>query len=305
MSDTRKVWGHSLRPREPLVIPWVDGFFLEVPAERAQGSAGAFPSSRIARGVILAHHGLDLCEEGVGFGVPVLVRKLGSVFPGSRRCRWVESEAIAEIELEYELNLAERLSRDGRWVGGPVARAAHEAAAWLHRAVPPARAALTALSSLLRRGLAIRTLFEEVPSQGTCTVRYRVEPRGAGCRLSVRVDAAGVSRAGLSEIVVMNELGARWFDCYEDSDGVRLAGGAIGTWNEVRAERAALRSSQAGVSFAVERRAGARLMRGRELVADRLSWAGFACRLAPGSPGLQYCIALERDGAGAGEGGRS
>ncbi len=47
----------------------------------------------------------------------------------------------------------------------------------------------------------------------------------------------------MTEVVVMNEQGARPFDRYRDADGATLQGGAIGTWDEVAAATASFVSS--------------------------------------------------------------
>ena len=98
----------------------------------------------------------------------------------------------------------------------------------------------------------------------------------AETRVAVTVDLSGLTGAGITEVVVMNEQGARCFDRYEDSDGAVLRGDGIGTWDEVGAARASLVSTGHRVAFSLG--AGA----GRETV----SWAR-ARRLAPRLGGLR------------------
>ncbi len=107
------------------------------------------------------------------------------------------------------------------------------------------------------------------------------------------VDLSGVPAAGLTEVVVMNELGAG-FDRYVDSAGVRLRRVAIGTWDLVGAERAAFLNSDARVAFSLAQARGARLYRGWEFVGSRLAWAGFGYSVEPARKTFAYDLTVER-----------
>jgi hypothetical protein len=112
--------------------------------------------------------------------------------------------------------------------------------------------------------------------------------------VSVAVDLAGVPSGRVTEIVLMNELGAGHFDRYEDSSGASLTGAAVGTWNEVDAATASFLSSRRRLAFTLAQVPGARLLRGREAVAGRLAWAGFGYVVRPGAPRLDYDVRIER-----------
>ena len=85
----------------------------------------------------------------------------------------------------------------------------------------------------------------------------------------------------LTEVIVMNEQGAHFFDQYRDSSGARLSGKEIGCWDEVTAEEASFASSTHRVAFNLPQVPGARLFRGRELIGSRLAWAGFGYSFPP------------------------
>jgi len=206
----------------------------------------------------------------------------------------------------FEMNLVERLAaRDragsgpgaGRGSGpggGPRSRsfyAVRDALAALHRRVPPLRDPLTAISNAVRRGFGLVTAFEETATVATLPVTYDV--RGGEGRVHVTVDLTGLPADGLSEVVVMNELGARCFDQYRDSGGTRLRGAAIGTWTRVTAARASLLCGAVGVGFSLEQAPGARLYRGRELVGSRLAWAGFGYAVRRGAKRFRYDVRFE------------
>jgi hypothetical protein len=289
-------------------------------------SSGAYPTTRLRKGLVLMRDGHDLADEGVGFGVPVLKQGARTVFPGAvRLARRACGGRTWQVTATYQMNLVERLAEaagpregregagggtgagrgsgagDRRPAGGPTTRsfyAVRDSLAALHRAVPPLRPSLTAVSNAVRRRLKWVTTFEEIESLAAVAVTFSVHREGGGLGarrrcVAVAVQLDDVPWQGVSEVVVMNEQGAH-FDSYADSDGSRLSGARIGTWNEVRARGATLRSASHGVAFSVEQAAGARLYRGRELVGDRLAWAGFGYALRPAPSSFAYGVSIER-----------
>ena len=256
------------------------------------GRAHAYPTARLQKGLLLFDGARDLAEEGVGFGVPVLKRGAQALFAGSADVEVRDDGAVCTIRILYRVDLVERLAASGRGTVTPRALyAAKEALAAVHRRVPAARGVLTAASSALRRGFGLESVY--VPSGPAVEVPVTcVVDRELG---DVRVDAglAGLP-PDVTEIAIMNEQGARAFDRYEDDAGVVLLGGAIGSWDEVSATGARFVSAPSGVAFSVARAEGATLRRGRELVGDRLSWAGFALLAPAGRPGLSYELHVGR-----------
>jgi hypothetical protein len=157
--------------------------------------------------------------------------------------------------------------------------------------VPPLRGPLTATSNAVRRRFDWVTTFQETTTLAALGVTYDV--RGDEGKAHVTVDLTGLPADGLTEVVVMNELGARWFDQYRDSDGTRLRGAEIGTWNRVAAEKASLLCRAAGVAFSLAQAPGARLFRGWELVGSRLAWSGFGYAVQRGVESFGYDVSIE------------
>jgi hypothetical protein len=301
-------------------------------APSAGARDGRYPAARLQRGLLLVCPGRDLAEEGVGFGVPVLKRGAQTVFagamelgqggapggeaaPGRNGADW-QATAI------FEMNLVERLatrrsggpgpggdpSGGGAGLGGepgdgpsgPRSRsfyAVRDALAALHRRVPPLRGLLTATSNAVRRGFGLVTTFEETTTVATLGVTYEV--RSDHGLVHVTVDLTGLPADGLSEVVVMNELGARCFDQYRDSDGILLRGAAIGTWTRVNAKKVSLLCGAAGVAFSLGQAPGACLYRGWELVGSRLAWAGFGYTVQRGVESFGYDVSIESVERGA------
>jgi hypothetical protein len=275
-------------------IELADGLVLRLdpPAAATGDGAGVYPTSRLRRGLLLADGALDLAEEGVGFGVPVLKYGPRAVFAGGLRADVRDEGTLCTVRAVYRMDLVERLAGDG---GARVAPrplyVAKDALAALHRRVPAARGVLTATSSALRRRFRWETVYVPGGPKAEVLVTSVVDRRTGSVR--VEVDLSGLP-AGVTEFAVMNEQGARAFDRYEDASGAVLRGDGIGTWDVVTAESARFVCATHGVAFSMGRVDGAVLRRGRELVGDRLAWAGFGLTVPRGRRRLSYELRVRR-----------
>ena len=253
----------------------------------------AYPTRRLQRGLLLFDEGQDLSEEGVGFGVPVLKRGVQTVFPGSMELMVASEGPQWEVTASYRMELVERLTaRGGAPVRPRLVYAAKDSLAAVHRRVPVLRRPLTATSNAVRRRLGWATTYEPAGLVATIPVTYSGR-EGEGT-VRITADLTGVPAGPITEVALMNELGAGHFDRYEDSAGASLIGAAIGTWDEVGAAAASFVSSRRRVAFTLAQAPGARLLRGREAIGARLAWAGFGYLLRPGRPGFAYDVRFER-----------
>ena len=264
------------------------GLALRLGSPRCVGEG--FPTDRLQKGLVVWYEGQELCQEGVGFGVPVLKRPLETIFAGSAEITGQDPER-GQLSVVYDMNRAERLAprRAGLPFGGPL-NALKEGGAWLHRRAPVLRRVLTAMSEAARRLLGIRTAFVPIESAGRIQVRYSVS--AADGRIEVHVDSTQADLRGVTEIIVMNEQGADCFSVYADSDGAFLSGNAVQTWARVHAAQAAFRDPRRGVEFSLSQVSGAKLLRGRERVPGRLSWSGFAYVAPPPCGGFSYSVRM-------------
>ncbi len=57
--------------------------------------------------------GLDLAEEAVGFGLPVLKKGLQTIFPGNVKLDLLHSDSTWVITAIYTMNLVEKIARPG------------------------------------------------------------------------------------------------------------------------------------------------------------------------------------------------
>jgi hypothetical protein len=263
------------------------------------GGVGPYPTNGLQKGLLLLDGGQELSAEGVGFGVPVLKRGPRAVFPGTAEIA-VGPGASRAVTVTYTLDRVERLGgrRHRSLLHRPLDEA-REAFALLYRRAPLLRRPLLAASNGIRRLLHVRTRFEQTTPVAVVPVTYT-----AGERAGDIVVSADLRRlpAAVTEVVLMNELGADVFDGFVDSDGADLRGAGIGAWNQVRAEAASFVATASGISFTLRTdpdpgAPDARLFRGREVARGRLAWAGFGYTFKPGPPSFTYTLHIAREGA--------
>jgi hypothetical protein len=252
-----------------------------------------YPTARIQRGWILLDDGEELCEEGVGFGVPVLKRGLKTIFPGALELFPAESGDVNVMQAQFRMSLEEKLTRGSqRIIDNPILYGCKNFLASLIRRLPALRKLLTGTSNLLRSRLEWETTYESADFSTELTLVYSIDP--ARGRLSIILDIPESLPGDISEVIIMNEQGARYFDQYSDSAGMRLSGDAIGCWEQVTAAQAAFSSSRHQVSFSLSKVTGARLYMGRELVGSRLAWSGFGYSFPPSLDHFSCEITINR-----------
>jgi hypothetical protein len=140
--------------------------------------------------------------------------------------------------------------------------------------------------------LGMRNEYLESRSKGQVSVTYRRSSRG----LEIQASLDKLSREGLQNIVFANEQGGRLFNEYEDSTGIRLHDSQIEPWRPIQAEWASLHSRAFGVGFRLNRPSGWHIVRGREVVQDRISWSGLdlSCTELPRT--LEYLVEIIGEG---------
>lgn len=268
----------------PFSLRLLPGISLAIPGLHPD----CYPTSRIQKGLVLLCEGQDLSEEGVGFGVPVF--KIGgeAVFPGSGAWKTKIKEDRITVEAEYIVNLAGRMAVGGRRIECRTFYRAREWLAFQYQMHPAFRKGILFGVELSRRAMSMKDAFVEIPAVGSVKTVYSIMDDS----IRVGVDIRGMHEG--HELVVMNEQGANHFDSYRDSGGLFLEKDAIGSWDEVLSDRASFIDSKNGLYFALTRVEGARMMRGREILSDRLAWAGLAYVLSPGTRRFSYTIQLGR-----------
>ncbi len=256
------------------------------PAAATPASRPEYPSAALARGprLLLVTRDaagrtteVDLTEEGVGMGVPVVRSGSHCRYPGSVRVRACGPHAY---RYTYHLDLTDRVGLfGGRVFGTPLDRAREWFSA-LHRRRPTMRRPLDNLGALSRRFLGVTSWFGVAPFPVVVDVIYRVQPDGRGLGIEVETQAGALGRSG--EVSLMNESGGHTFTKYRDRSGM-FHDDAIGSWREVDGDWAAMGDARTGAWFAVSMESSpavgqrpVRMFAGREVADARLAWAGIA-----------------------------
>ncbi len=271
-------------------IPLFQGLSVKIGDIAANGKD--FPTARLQKGFILLDQGLDLAEEAVGFGVPVLKRGLQTIFPGAAELAWNRTGSTWNITAVFKLNLVEKISKGGKEnVENTLLYATKNILAAMIRWLPWSRKVLTGISSNLRRIFNWETAYAEAGFSTELQLIYTVEPQAG--KITIEIDTSRLP-PGIDEVVVMNEQGAHYFDWYSDTAGISLREDGIGNWDEVHAEKAWFEGSTRRVLFKLGKVQGARLFRGRELIGSRLAWAGFGYSFAPFPVKFRYELTIEK-----------
>jgi hypothetical protein len=267
------------------------GIVIKLASDRMQQNT--YPTGRIQKGLLLVVDGQDLSEEAVGFGVPIIKRGLYTIFPGELELIPQAGSPINQMKARFKLNLEERLARSGSaTLNNPLLYASKNNLALLIRRSPSLRATLTKLSNLLRSAFHLKTTYEPSRYSSTITLNYTINP--AAGKIRVELEQLDRSVDGITEVIVMNELGAHYFDRYHDSDGVAQIGDEIGCWDPVSAQQATFTSNHHRISFSLPHVEGALLYRGRELIGERLAWSGFGYSFPPILDHFSYEITINR-----------
>lgn len=252
----------------------------------------------LQKGVVLERAGRRLCEEGMGFGVPVLVCGMRTYLSRSAELVRTERGGGPAWEKTFHFDAIERTSWRGREVTSRWPYALQELRGHLYKRSRTLQRLLPVANRMNERaGLA----FDFVPtdSRGSVTVSYAFTGDHVEVSVGVPELESGVRRARL---YILNEQGATMFSRYRDDHGLTLDEAAIGGWIEVASGRAWLTTPDGAIGFGIEPRPPARLYRGWERVDGVLSWAGFTYDVSHlTNEAFEYAIELKHE-AGVADG---
>lgn len=272
------------------VIPLPLGLSLKM--DDSASAENGYPTAILQKGLLLFDNEIELTEEAVGFGVPVLKKGFQTIFPGAVDIECKQREKFVDIFAIYKLNLTENISTEGNYhfKRGLLYSIKNVMAAAI-RHLPLFRRLLTSASNSLRQLFKWKTTYGYSGFEIKLKVTYAVEIESG--KIIIEMDTRDLP-SGISEVVIMNELGASYFDNYNDSSGVSLHKEGIGCWDKVNASAASFESSVHHVAFRLGQVKGAQLFRGRELVGNRLNWAGFGYSFPPSIRIFRYVVEIDR-----------
>jgi hypothetical protein len=249
----------------------------------------------IQKGVIPSRTegGADLCEEGVGIGVPLLKYRRDFYFPGTATASEEGKITSQRAWKKFDLNLIDRHQKEGS--------SKPEMFSWVYQRLYN-RVYKTALGRSLI-DLSSRTAgkmevnvkrnipaFYRVASKGTIAVDY--EFRNDKREILVSMNFEDIDRDGLQEVLVSNELGGVLFDQYTDDTGIHLEQDEITGWDRIKGGKAAFYSTEADLFFEVCIPEEQSAFRGREIIDDIIRWSGVIISLPPTVRSIEYRVRL-------------
>ena len=230
----------------------------------------ALQTMRLQKGCVLVFNGRELVEEGLGIGAPVCLYRDGARFSLNAVTFVDNSETDPSVTKIYDMNAIE----SKRFRGASIRRESCaerflRALEKGYRGIRRLHVGATMMLDVVSM-VGLRNEYVESCSKGQISVSYE---RSEGA-LRVTVNFESLVTEGLKALVIGNEQGGRLFAEYSDSFGGRLEGREIEPWRTTSAEWATLSSPEVGVGFKLRRPDGWRIVRGREVVDNRISWSG-------------------------------
>jgi len=248
----------------------------------------AFQTARLHKGAVVVYNGAELVEEALGFGVPVCRYQDGTRFSLNSETFIDDSEKNPTLTKIYDMNGMASKRFHGLPIahGSPLARLLGVSEKG-YRGFPWFRAKATMMLDIVSL-LGMRNEYLESRSKGRVAVTYREIDR------CLRIEAAlhELSREGLQSIVFANEQGGRSFSEYMDSNGMKLHDKQIEPWQTIRAEWATLHSRVFNVGFRLTTPSEWFMVRGREVVRDRISWSGLDLFRADPPQVVEYLVEI-------------
>ncbi|WEU40353.1 MAG: hypothetical protein OdinLCB4_000005 [Candidatus Odinarchaeum yellowstonii] len=223
---------------------------------------------------ILDNSPINLCEEGLGFGVPILQYRRDFYFPGSGAV--TKGEDLEDYEIirkKFTFNLIERNQKNNNkicsfsWVPARIVNYLYKSRYF---------GSYLSQWEKLRRYTGIEdkissTCFIKVHSKGTAISEFRYKPSSGEVLVKIFFE---VDKNNLQKIYICNELGGSLFTEYLDSSGLWLKSEEIKGWQEVKAEWGAFYSKILKIGFKVMMPPELKSFIGRETFSNRHSWSG-------------------------------
>jgi hypothetical protein len=237
-------------------------------------------TSKLQKGAVLVHKGMELAEEGLGIGAPICLFSDGARFSMNAATFVDDTKSVLSVTKIYAMDAIEsKRFRDARIRRGSCAARFLRILEDVYRRVGSLHVVATMMLSLAST-MGLRNEYVESCSKGKISVTYEQNEDG----LQITVDFHGLLNKGLRALVIGNEQGGRLFTEYSDSFGVKLEGDQIEPWSPTSANWAILSSPRLGVGFRLCRPDGWRIVRGREIIGNRVSWSGLNLMYDGGPP---------------------
>jgi len=276
---------HPTNLQEPTTIPLTNRLSVRLYGDCRPN---CLETGALQKGLVLLLDGIELIEEGVGFGVPIVKYEDKTFFSSKADVSMQQIGSAFRITKVYTLDTVSLKKfgqstyiNDGLY--SPL-RKTFQRLYLKHKKLMP----LFNKAMELRELANIKTEFMTVKPRGTVTVNYHLQPTA----INIQADFSKIALNKCREVLILNEQGSNFFQKYVDSSGLHLLGNKIGAWETVAADQASLLSAKGQISFSLQNRVGATLFRGWERTRKRFSWAGLSYSMGPNNGTFSYSIDL-------------
>lgn len=245
----------------------------------------------LQKGLIMFKNGSAVCEEGMGFGVPVVVKNFQTYLSFGAEVETLKEKDHEILKKTFFLDALERVKFRGKEMQSSLHYAWVELRGLAYKKIMPLQKLLPTWSRTLKK-TGFEFFFKGGESLTKIPVSYRILPD----EIVVRVDLSEFNRTlGKAKLFLLNEQGASFFSQYRDGSGLSLEREKIGAWAKVKADQASFLTDDGTARFCLGRPQGVELYRGWELLPEALAWAGLIYDLSSYEKRLfTYTISLQR-----------
>jgi hypothetical protein len=274
------VRGDEANQIKPITVDLSSGLALRVYPDRRPGN---LEIAGIHKALILLRCGVELLEEGAGFGLPIAIFRDKTLFPGSATLRTIQLEPYPIIEKSYKMDTISVKTLRGTRISDALYHPAHKIFSIIYFTLGSLRPAFDKVIEL-RDTAGVKTSFQKTESRGRVNVCYSIH-QGL-----IEVEARAEMNDGCKELIMLNEQGASTFRVCKEGNST-LIDDEIGAWCKMDALEATFSSLNGELSFTVIRPTDTVFRRGRESVRGRLSWAGLSLSFGTRDP-IKYTIKI-------------
>jgi hypothetical protein len=244
----------------------------------------------LQKGLIMVKNGQPLCEEGMGFGVPVVVKNFQTVLSFSAEVETLKDANHKVLRKTFFLDALERVKFREKEIQNALHYAWVELRGLAYKKIKPLQKLLPVWSQALKK-TGFEVFFKRIEPLARITVSYRISPN----EIIVRVDLSELERTGeKAKLFLLNEQGASFFSQYQDTSGLSLKRERIGGWAKVKAHQACFLTEDGSARFCLEKLDSVELYRGWEFLPGSLAWAGLIHDLSKfREPVFTYSISLK------------
>jgi len=220
--------------------------------------------------MILLYNGIELIEEGGGFGLPVAIFSDKTFFSSSANVYINENGQSKIIVKRFFMDaLSIRSWKIGFLIENSLYKLISNFFEGAYRDYSVSRKVIFPLIKLKNK-IGVKTQFIKTEPRGEITIIYNVKSDG----LEIRADLTKLNKTHLQKVVFLNEQGSTFFRRFFDSNNPDLIDEKIGAWELIKTDTACFTDLNNNLGFCLKKLPNCRLFAGRECITGVTDWAG-------------------------------